>query len=394
MTKKKRKLTKRTIDSLHTKEPLGERVPDSELTGFFLHVYPPPAGSDRPGTKVFELRYRVNGRRRRFRIGAYGALTPDEARKEAKRLLAQAQLGHDPAAEKARRRGVQTFSEWLRGKGDKDGYLARIDKQKKHPEFDHRYLGHAEKRWGSKGLDEITPTDVENFRAKLGENGHNVQANRALQSVRSCLSAAVREGLIAVNPAMGAKQYRENPPRSRTLTPDEDKRLMKALRPEDAFTQAIFLLMLETGCRGDEAKRAKWEDVDLSGATWRIPAPKNNRPATLPLTATTIERLKVLPRLSEYVFPGRDGVLFHLKSRWARVRDRAGLKGVTLHDLRRSVGKALALQFGIFQASKMLRHSNPAITSRIYAQTSADDLRPAVESRSRVIAFPAKKGVA
>ena len=75
-------------------------------------------------------------------------------------------------------------------------------------------------------------------------------------------------------------------------------------------------------------------------------------------------------------------------------RDRAGLKGVTLHDLRRSVGKALALQFGIFQASKMLRHSNPAITSRIYAQTSADDLRPAVESRSRVIAFPVKKGAA
>jgi integrase len=385
MAVRKRKLTKRTIDSLHTTEPLGERVPDSELTGFFLHVYPPPAGSDRPGTKVFELRYRVNGRRRRFRIGAYGALTPDEARREAKKLLARAQLGHDPAEERARRRGVKTFEEWA------TVYLARIDRQKKHPEFDHRYLGHAMKRWRAKGLDEITPTEVENFRAKLGENGHNVQANRALQSVRSCLSAAMREGLIEVNPAMKVKQYRENPPRSRTLTPDEDKRLMKALRPEDDFTRAIFLLMLETGCRGDEARRAKWSDIDFEGGLWKLPSPKGNHPQTLPLTAASMERLKVLPRISDSVFPGRGGVLFHLKSRWARVRDRAGLKGVTLHDLRRSVGKGIALEFGIFKASKILRHSNPAITSRIYAQTTADDLRPAVESRSRVIPFPPKK---
>src|SRR5205823_4394711 len=77
------KLTKRSIDLL---EPSTDRqyVFDSELAGFGIAVQP-------SGTKTFFVQYRVHGgrkaRKRRLTIGTYGALTADQARTRARRLL-------------------------------------------------------------------------------------------------------------------------------------------------------------------------------------------------------------------------------------------------------------------------------------------------------------------
>lgn len=79
------KLTKRNIEALQTRDA-EYFVSDSELPGFGIRVAP-------SGRKTFALRYRINGSQRRFRIGLFGPLTTEDARRRAKQLLGEVARG-------------------------------------------------------------------------------------------------------------------------------------------------------------------------------------------------------------------------------------------------------------------------------------------------------------
>jgi len=104
---KRTKLTKRVVDAA---EPANKRyeIWDSELAGFGLRI-------EESGKKSFFVRYRVGGGRRATRrnmtIGNYGAVTPEKARGEAKKILGQAANGHDPADARNARRREMTLGE-------------------------------------------------------------------------------------------------------------------------------------------------------------------------------------------------------------------------------------------------------------------------------------------
>src|SRR3546814_9632447 len=88
-------LTKRVVDASLPREKR-YHLWDSELRGFGLRVEP-------SGIKTFLAKYRAEGggRRapeRRITIGRYGALTPEEARRPARKILGGAATGADPAA--------------------------------------------------------------------------------------------------------------------------------------------------------------------------------------------------------------------------------------------------------------------------------------------------------
>ena len=87
------KITKRTVDAVRPSR-VDQFLWDSELKGFGLKVTP-------AGNKVYILQYRKGGRgtpTKRVTIGRHGALTPDQARKEAARLSGAIANGADPAA--------------------------------------------------------------------------------------------------------------------------------------------------------------------------------------------------------------------------------------------------------------------------------------------------------
>jgi hypothetical protein len=81
---------------------------DKRLKGFGLRFEP-------SGAKSYVIRYRSGGGRRgvlrQFKIGTHGKLTPDQARREAARRLAQAELGGDPQAERVAKRQELTVAE-------------------------------------------------------------------------------------------------------------------------------------------------------------------------------------------------------------------------------------------------------------------------------------------
>lgn len=85
------KLTKRLIDGIGYQGMDGNRDVrwDDGIPGFGVRVYP-------NGKKSFVLSYRVNGRKRLMVLGAFGALTLDQARKLARRYLVSVIDGADP----------------------------------------------------------------------------------------------------------------------------------------------------------------------------------------------------------------------------------------------------------------------------------------------------------
>jgi hypothetical protein len=91
------KITKDTIDRLHP----GDRdlfLWDTELHGFGLKVTP-------SGKKVYIVQYQLGGRgspTRRVTLGVHGALTPDQARRQAKQALGKVAAGIDVAEERQR----------------------------------------------------------------------------------------------------------------------------------------------------------------------------------------------------------------------------------------------------------------------------------------------------
>ena len=110
-------------------------------------------------------------------------------------------------------------------------------------------------------------------------------------------------------------------------------------------------------------------------------------PRVVPLSPSAVRVLEGLPRAAgnPWVVAGRrPGThLSHISHYWYRVRKRAGLDDVRLHDLRHSfASRALALGESLSMIGKLLGHSRIQTTAR-YAHLARDSVK---ESAARVAA--------
>src|ERR1700730_12615857 len=83
---------------------------DSEITGFGIRIF---AATERhpEGARSFFVNYRVNGRERRYTIGAFPAWSVVAAREEARELRQRVDRGEDPASDKRARREAPTVQD-------------------------------------------------------------------------------------------------------------------------------------------------------------------------------------------------------------------------------------------------------------------------------------------
>ena len=197
--------------------------------------------------------------------------------------------------------------------------------------------------FGHLRLDRITRAGVQAWfdRRSVEAPGN---ANKGLALLRRILNHAVSGGLISVNPA-GRTRMNPRPRLTRFLSAEEIIRLHEALdqcvaeRPAWERQADVLRLLLHTGCRKSEIKDLQWSEVD--GDTLRLADSKTGS-RTVYLSA---EARAVIDRQRRgdgpFVFPspvnpGRPyGDSLPL---WHRVRERAGLSGVRLHDTRHNSG--------------------------------------------------------
>jgi hypothetical protein len=101
------RISKRVMDSFGAAAK-AYIVFDRDLTGFGLRVMP-------SGAKTWIVEYRpgTGGRKifkRRMKIDIASRMTPDEARAQAKEILARVRLGEDPAAARTTSRQTPTIA--------------------------------------------------------------------------------------------------------------------------------------------------------------------------------------------------------------------------------------------------------------------------------------------
>ncbi len=142
-----------------------------------------------------------------------------------------------------------------------------------------------------------------------------------------------------------------------------------------SLSQKLWLFELNGKC-------SKWSDVDFGLLTIALPKFKGKKREPFPATAAALDILKSLPRIagSALVFPrntNKDVPISKevMESAWLRLRWRAQIEDVHIHDLRHTVG-TYAAQAGVsgFIVRDLLRHANISTTGR-YANFDASPVR-------------------
>lgn len=232
---------------------------------------------------------------------------------------------------------------------------------------------------GTLKIIDVTRADVVELHQSLKETPY--QANRVLGvlSIIFTLADTCYVRSDGINPCWKVKRYKEVK-RERYLTPDELSRLGKVLREADGELEATtcIRLLLLTGCRQGEIQNLKWEYVDFRAGVLRLRDSKTGA-KVVPIGKTALDVLSDIPRIegNPHVVIGKvEGqYLTDIQKPWRRIRARAGLDTLRIHDLRHSFASdALLLGADLTMIGRLLGHAQVQTTAR-YAHLKTDPIR-------------------
>lgn len=382
------KLTKRIVEGL-APEAKERIIWDQDLSGFGIRIYP-------TGRKVYLVQYRSSGRTRRKNLGQHGVLTADEARKEAKLAQADVARGGDPSAErKAKLRSLTVAALAERFLSE---HVALHCKPSTHYDYSNTVRGTICPALGPMKITEITRADIANFHHQKRDTPY--QANRAVALLSKMFNVAEDWGLRpqGSNPATRIKKYREVE-KKRYLNDTEQAQLGETLfegldsgELSQYVVAAIYLLML-TGCRLKEIQTLQWGFV--TSTHLELPDSKTGR-RRIPLPREAQVVLNALPRRegNPYVILGDspEGHYNDLQKPWRKIRAKAGMPDVRLHDLRHTYA-SVAVTNGIdpFMLKEIMGHKNLSTTLR-YAHLADDAVQRAAGSIASRLANAMQRG--
>jgi len=372
------KLTKRIIDAV---EPQATEffLWDEGIPGFGLRVMP-------SGRKSFVVQFRAGRRARRMSLGPSTVLTCDQARTRAITIIAAVKNGDDPAAERDAKRNAATVRE-LAERFDREHIAVRL-KASTAKEYRGTLKRFILPALGRLAVPEITRADVAKFHHDLRHIPY--QANRCLEVVSKMFVLAEMWGLRpdGSNPRKHIRKYLEEK-RERFLSAAELRRIGEVLREMESerieLPSAILAarLLILTGCRLGEIMALKWDYVDFDECALRLPDSKTGK-KVVHVGAPAVEYLHSAhhidgnPWVITGTLPGKP--LSDLQPFWQRVRARAGVKDVRIHDLRHTFASAaVASGQGLPMIGKLLGHTQVQTTAR-YAHLAAEPVKMAANS--------------
>ena len=347
------------------------------------------------GARAYVLTYRTRaGRQRRYTIGAAGDWQATAARDEARRLKQIIDQGGDPLADLEQERGAPTVTALC------ERFEAEhLPRKRPATQSDYRRaialyirptLGHLK-------VADVAWADVDALHRKITKAGHSIQANRVLATASAMFALAIRWRMRADSPCRGVERNTEHK-RKRYLSGDELARLTTVLasHPDQQAVDIVRLLLL-TGARRGEVLAARWDDLDLTAATWTKPGStvKQRTDHVVPLSAPArqlLAEIRLRTNSSPWVFPAdsASGHRVNVRKNWVVICEAAKITGLRIHDLRHSFASQLASGGASLPLiGALLGHSNPSTTAR-YAHLFDDPQRAAVERVGAVIAAAGK----
>ncbi len=247
---------------------------------------------------------------------------------------------------------------------------------------------------GSTRLSKLTVLNVDRFYDSLTDRGLAPATVRQAHAIlRAALNQAERWGLVRRNVAKLASPPAQPQREQQTPTVEEVRLLLATAAEIDALLGTYVRLVAATGMRRAEACAVQWGDLDADAEVLTIrrshvavpgtrtdKTTKTRSTRTVRLDPSTSEELlrlrSTLPAMlrasGQYVFTS-DGRLpwrpDTVSTRWARVRDRAGVgSAIRLHDLRHwQATQLLDAGVPLPTVAARLGHASGATTMKIYA---------------------------
>ena len=223
-------------------------------------------------------------------------------------------------------------------------------------------------------LRSVDSGDIEKYLA--GRTTAARSRNNERTILRMFFGACVRHGWITRNPAEAVEKFRETKRRIRTLSENDEARLLRVAREHDELVYGFVLTLVRSGLRRGTVGKLEWSDIDFSNAEWRIPGAKmksredfNGRPVAADLLAWLRERR----RPAGLVFGRLDA------EDWKTIVAKADLKGLMPHDLRRTFvtrcrRKGVPMEVTMFLSD----HRNVAVVLECYREVDPDEAREAM----------------
>ncbi len=300
--------------------------------GLYIQVTP-------NGTKIFEHRYKVDGKDRYFPLGEFPATSLEEARIDSGKARKLIKKGKDPKeeaqAELEREQAEKTELARKNAKREQQGtvdalfqfYCDDLEALDKPSHVQVRRLYHAdiEKVIGDMRAKDVAPDDIRAVLRPIIKRKKMVMANRT----RSYLVAAFNYGIewkdatnydhgtefdITMNPAQTVRRpLKAEKPGERTLS---EKELVThwaewadANKMTPPFGVVLRLILSTGGQRVEEVLKARWSEFNFRKGLWELPAGrrKNKRAHVVPLGEITKAELMTLRagyRSGDLLFPG------------------------------------------------------------------------------------------
>lgn len=275
----------------------------SDGGGLYLQVAP-------SGGRYWRYNYRFGGKQKTLALGVYPDVSLAQARERHHDARKQLAAGVDPSAD--RRTSGMTFESVARDwhehwkTGRSTGYAHYVLKRLEDDIFPDL---------GRLPVASVSTAVFRDTVKKIESRGAFEVAKRALQNCSQIMRYAVAHDLAAHNPVADIrpadvlqKRKKRNLPR---VSEKELPALLKAINGYVGAEHTCLALqfMALTFVRTTELIGARWEEFDIKGARWDIPAErmKMKSPHIVPLSKQALAALEKLKEISfgrELVFPG------------------------------------------------------------------------------------------
>jgi integrase len=309
----------------HKKKHIPKKHPDKALTPAFIRNAKPGKHADgnglylvvdESGAKRWSLRTVIHRKRHELGLGGLNLVSLSEAREEAARLRKIARKHGDPLAERRRERTITPAFEAAARE-----VHASHSQTFRNPKHASQWITtletYAFPTMGNIPIDKIESKEILAALSPIWIEKPET-ARRVKQRMKTVFDYAKAKGWRSGdNPVEGISRVL---PKHSGKTKDHFAALPYAHVPD--FIQALraskvhesvklaFEFLILTAARTSEVLLAKWDEIDLDGKVWIVPAERMKAKVEhrVPLSASSLEILKAAKGMSdggEYVFPGR-----------------------------------------------------------------------------------------
>jgi integrase len=239
--------------------------------------------------------------------------------------------------------------------------------------------------FGATRIDRIKPSDIERWLSECAaEERSPGYLKRIINTLKSILNDAVREGYLTDNPATKISPIRGVEARQRFLDATEIVVLLVEAEKIEPWLSDVIVFALHSGMRRGEMQELLWSNIATlpdGGKIVFLGTTKSGKPRSVICTKSMTE---VLARQEGRRVANDDRVFpvskMTWRRRWEKARKNAGLEDIDFHDLRRTNATQAAVSgVDLRTLAARIGHSDLAMLEKHYAMVVGSAQHEAAE---------------